>query len=149
MATRIPIPNTNHFLYLGGMDAATDTTWLNQHNVKYILDIGADYTYNSNESKDIIYIRHNIPDKIDADITSIFDECHDFIDNAFSTNSVILVHCGMGWSRSPTIIISYIMKKHKLRFSEVFNYVKNLRGDVDPNSGFKLQLEKYDKILFG
>ncbi len=53
----------------------------------------------------------------------------------------ILVHCLMGRSRSPSIVIAYIMRKHQLKYSAAHSYVRAKRSVVQPNIGFVKQLE--------
>ena len=53
----------------------------------------------------------------------------------------------MGISRSPSIVISYLMFKNKWNFKKTFNYVKNKRPEIQPNSGFVEQLKKFDIII--
>lgn len=59
----------------------------------------------------------------------------------------VLVHCRMGISRSATLVIAYIMRKYKCGYEKAFNKVKDRRKIVNPNSGFVIQLKKYDKKI--
>jgi len=62
-------------------------------------------------------------------------------------NENILVHCNVGMSRSPTVVIYYIMKKNKItttdasngscnNYEQVLQYVKDKKSIVNPNVGF-------------
>ena len=53
----------------------------------------------------------------------------------------------MGISRSPSIVIAYLMYQNKMKFEEAYNFVKNKRKEISPNSGFQEQLKKFEKIL--
>ena len=53
----------------------------------------------------------------------------------------------MGISRSPTIVISYLMYKEKMKFEEAYDFVKEKRKVISPNSGFQEQLKKFETIL--
>ena len=59
----------------------------------------------------------------------------------------MLVHCQAGISRSPTIVIAYLMKKHNLKFNEAYNKVRDLRPIIAPNLIFMSQLMDYDAKL--
>jgi protein-tyrosine phosphatase len=50
-----------------------------------------------------------------------------------------------GVSRSATLVIAYVMTVTNLSFNDAFNAVKNAREAVDPNPGFRKQLENYEK----
>lgn len=53
-----------------------------------------------------------------------------------------------GVSRSATIVIAYIMKKHKLKFDKAFERVKLKRNLVSPNYGFIQQLRLFHRMGF-
>ena len=55
----------------------------------------------------------------------------------------VLIHCAAGASRSASFVISYVMKNKKLNFKEASKFVQSIRKCVDPNDGFKKQLQKW------
>lgn len=59
----------------------------------------------------------------------------------------MLVHCKMGVSRSASVVIAYAMKAYNWDFKEAFEYVKQKRSCIKPNSSFISQLETYQGIL--
>jgi atypical dual specificity phosphatase len=50
-----------------------------------------------------------------------------------------------GVSRSATLVIAYVMTVTNLSYNDAVNAVKNARQVVDPNPGFRKQLETYEK----
>ena len=44
-------------------------------------------------------------------------------------------------------IIAYLMWKQKMKYEEAYNYVKDKRKRIGPNSGFKQQLKILEKLL--
>lgn len=76
-----------------------------------------------------------------------FEACHNFIKEALSTGSGILVHCSAGISRSPTIVISFVMIEKRMTFKQAYQFVKEKRSVVCPNVGFQGQLKKYEDEL--
>ena len=78
-----------------------------------------------------------LDDAPDEDLLVWLYEAFQFIND--SKNN-IYIHCVMGISRSPSIVISYLMFKNKWNFKKTFNYVKNKRPEIQPNSGFIEQL---------
>lgn len=63
--------------------------------------------------------------------------------------SVVLVHCEMGISRSATVVIAYLMSALKMTLFEGYQYVLERRPVIRPNSSFMKQLKEYEKKLFG
>ena len=76
-------------------------------------------------------------------IIKYFGECLNFIKG----EDKILVHCVAGSSRSATIVIAYIMWSKKMTYSKAFNFVKNKRSIIYPNTGFIEQLKLFEKEL--
>ena len=60
-----------------------------------------------------------INDHNKEDISSHFNTAFEFIDAKLAQGNV-LVHCANGISRSPTIVMSYIMRKRGVSFDEAF-----------------------------
>ena len=44
----------------------------------------------------------------------------------------------MGKSRSATAVLMYIMKLFSMKLDDAFEYVKTMRDQTEPNSGFLL-----------
>ena len=59
----------------------------------------------------------------------------------------ILVHCAAGVSRSPSIVICYLMKTLDLPWLEAAEFVLERRGCIHPNAGFLAQIRQYGKSL--
>ena len=60
----------------------------------------------------------------------------------------VLVHCAMGISRSPALLIYYVMKSQRLSLREAYNYVKFCRPETFPNRAFMLQLIEAERRLY-
>lgn len=57
----------------------------------------------------------------------------------------VLIHCEKGYSRSPTVLIAYLMRKNRLPLDTVMEQVKSKR-DVGPNPNFMDQLQVWEKV---
>lgn len=57
----------------------------------------------------------------------------------------ILVHCSAGISRSPTLVLAYMIKKHHLTLEEALKQMRQARSIVDPNFSFIMQLRSWEK----
>lgn len=58
----------------------------------------------------------------------------------------VLVHCTQGVSRSPTVVMAYLMRKTGKSFEEVFREVKSRRREVEPCDNFVEQLRIWEKV---
>ena len=61
-----------------------------------------------------VYKCIEVDDLPTENIEQYFDECYDFINKAIKDNGIIFIHCYAGISRSVTITIMYLMKRHGL-----------------------------------
>ena len=129
-------------LFLGNEDTARDKAILNKLNISNILICaeGCEPFFKDEYKYKILYI----DDAIDENILSWLQEAFEFID---SSEKNIYIHCVMGISRSPSIVIAYLMYKNKISYEEAYDFVKNKRNVINPNSGFQEQLKKFEKIL--
>ena len=62
-------------------------------------------------------------------------------------NDKVFVHCAAGMSRSPTVVIAYIMWKNKIFLNDAIKIVKNKRRLISPNENFMNQLKIFEKLL--
>lgn len=58
----------------------------------------------------------------------------------------VLVHCVMGRSRSATLVLAYLMMKHRLSVVDAIEHVRQRRC-ILPNHGFLKQLRALDITL--
>merc|ERR1711964_92743 len=87
-------------------------------------------------------------DRKGNDIVKHFKSVFSFIDNAIEGGGKVLVHCNKGQSRSVSIIIAYLMKKHDFSYDEALDRIQKKRGGCAyPNKAFRKQLKKYERKL--
>ena len=129
-------------IYLGNEDTARDKSILNQLNISNILICaeGCEKFFPNEFKYKILYI----DDAIDENILTWLKEAFEFIDSSVNN---IYIHCAMGISRSPAIVIAYLMYKNKMKYEEAYDFVRDKRKVINPNSGFREQLKKLEKIL--
>ena len=58
----------------------------------------------------------------------------------------MLVHCGDGISRSPALVIAYLMMTFNVTHEEAFLHVQARRFCASPNVKFQRQIEAYEDI---
>jgi len=89
------------------------------------------------------YLKLPIDDAMSQDLFTYFKDAINFIKNA----KVVLVHCAAGMSRSPSMVIAYLMAVKGMQYKEAFDFAKERRRIVMPNPGFCSQLKKLGKML--
>ncbi|KAG0696230.1 Dual specificity protein phosphatase 10 [Chionoecetes opilio] len=68
-------------------------------------------------------------------------------DEARQSGARVLVHCQAGVSRSPTIVIAYLMKHTRMTMVDSYKYVKARRIIISPNLNFMGQLVEWETAL--
>jgi len=63
---------------------------------------------------------------------------------ASSPRTKILVHCGMGVSRSSSVVCAYMMAEYGLSVEDAMEHVRARRRVATPNFGFVTQLREYE-----
>jgi protein-tyrosine phosphatase len=132
-------------LFLGSIGAANNKNELKTLNITHVLTVASALL--PAHPNDFIYKIINVTDREDTDIKQYFNECFNFIDEAKRLDGGVLVHCLVGKSRSVTIILAYLMKKHGMSLSQAMEHVKSRRPRAGPNSGFISQLQDFEKSL--
>jgi protein-tyrosine phosphatase len=133
-------------LYLGSWKDANDATLLQSMGITHVLNTAKEVKEIPEpvERLQLIYKTVPISDSIEAaDVLSHhFDEAFLFMDEALHSGGRALVHCRRGISRSPAVVIAYLMEKHKRSFDHCFDVVKSKRN-IALNLGFQSLLQDY------
>lgn len=79
-------------------------------------------------------------------IAQHFNASFEFIESARIQGGA-LVHCNAGVSRSASIVIAYLMRKHELSYQQAFDFVRAKRACADPRPLFVDQLKAYELQL--
>ncbi len=129
-------------IYLGNIDAAFNKKKLKQLGIKKVLTVMSAFG-NHYSPHEFIHKSIDVDDDFRTNIICHFKECISFIEG----KDKIFVHCAAGMSRSPTIVIAYIMWKRKLRLNEAIKFVKEKRSIISPNDNFMNQLKIFEELL--
>jgi protein-tyrosine phosphatase len=78
---------------------------------------------------------------------SILSSLEFILDSQKEKEKNILIHCAAGISRSPTIVLAYLMKYHEMNLNDALRFVQEKRPIIHPNPGFQKQLQEYANEL--
>lgn len=134
-------------VFLGGLDSATNMSLLQHLRITHIiLAIGS---MQPHFPKSFSYLAlYDAKDSASFDFSVYFDDCVQFIESARAGGGGVLIHCRAGISRSPTIMIAYLMKQYRMRYEQALKLVISKRSQALPNNGFREQLMQYEVKLF-
>lgn len=133
-------------LYLSCCSIAGKEDLMKIYSIAGIISMGSffqhtTYTVHKDPMK---YLFVFIDDHENEPIDEHFEECIQFIK---TMDGPVLVHCMAGISRSATIVIAYLMKEKGMGMEDAYDYVKERRSIVRPNSGFRRRLREYELSL--
>jgi protein-tyrosine phosphatase len=146
-------------LYLGNLEGAKDLELLKSLGTTHILVVGkelptlfrSEFIYRQlplkDEEEDSSPSLTEEEKQKKCTLSSFFQESFEFIEESLQARGVVFVHCAAGISRSPAIIIAYLMKKHMCSYWSALEQVIQKRPPICPNLSFKRQLSQYEKFL--
>lgn len=88
----------------------------------------------------VLFITIYVDDHYYDEIEIYFNDTTKFID---SINGHVMIHCWAGISRSASIVIAYLINKHKMSYDIAFKHVQSKRSFIYPNEGFVRQLKSF------
>ncbi|XP_042372094.1 dual specificity protein phosphatase 14 [Plectropomus leopardus] len=134
-------------LYLCGLDSALNLSVLSSRNITLIINASGleDVSYPQLDGLRVLHVP--IQDRPHAPLRLHFDPVAERIN--LNRTSGTLVHCTAGRSRSPALIMAYLMRFEDLSLRQAHEVVLDQRPFIRPNAGFWRQLMDYERTLFG
>ncbi|XP_001352925.4 dual specificity protein phosphatase Mpk3 [Drosophila persimilis] len=142
-----PVEIIPGLLFLGNVTHSGDSKALQKYNIKYVLNVTPDLPNEFEKSGIIKYLQIPITDHYSQDLAMHFPDAIQFIEEARSANSAVLVHCLAGVSRSVTVTLAYLMHTRGLSLNDAFMMVRDRKPDVSPNFHFMQQLQSFESQL--
>ncbi|XP_020289127.1 dual specificity protein phosphatase 19 [Pseudomyrmex gracilis] len=139
----LQVANVAPGLYLSSQDPVVCNDILKKYEIKHILSIGVNV---SEKFDNIQYHTCDLLDLPESNLLASLKNCIMIIHANRKEN--ILVHCNAGVSRSPAIVIAYLMIVTKLSYDEAYDKVKAARSCIRPNDGFVKQLRSIENTTF-
>jgi predicted protein tyrosine phosphatase len=116
-----------------------------EEHFDYIIEIaneGEEYPALSYSPRRILPLNFN--DTRHNNIIDMTTTVYNFINNC--KDGKMLIHCGEGVSRSPSLLMLYLIYKYSITFDDAFTKVSAKRF-IHPNVGFIRQLMNYSKTI--
>jgi atypical dual specificity phosphatase len=82
-------------------------------------------------------------------VTPLLPSIFNVLSGAEQANKTILVNCRQGMSRSPTVLIAYLMFSRNYSLLVAYNKVKDARDEIMPRYQFFDELMAFEKQHFG
>ncbi len=140
-----PMTEILNGLFIGSESNAKNLEELSSEHIRYIVNVTSHVPlYHSDQ-----FHYYHIPadDTQKQNLLDYFDQAYTFISNAIENKEKVLVHCVAGISRSPAIVISFLMRYAHMNMNDAYELVKTKRSIVSPNLNFMGQLLQYEKKL--
>jgi len=143
----VEVVNICNNLYLGNFKSAIDKKTLIDNNIKAILNVST-FNYHIDCSKLSIDYEH-IPfnDSIDECLINYVPNAVAYIKEHVDEKENVLVHCVQGISRSPSILMAYLIIYEELNVYDAYTKIKTMRPKIKPNKSFLTSLFDLHSIL--
>ncbi|KAL5110051.1 Dual specificity protein phosphatase 19 [Taenia crassiceps] len=123
----------------GSQDVAEDFNTLQDKGITHIVNLISNYAGNKFEDR-FEYLSCTLYDDMQADLMPAITACCSFIrERVLPSHGRLLIHCNVGISRAPSVLIGCLIKLYQMPFDVAYRTVDNARS-ISPNLSFKMQL---------
>lgn len=130
-------------VWLGPYAVAKQRDVLLAAGITHILclkDVSEDHIVKVAYPQDFQYLCLSLSDGPNACVLPLIAESSKFIAEGLCSGGSVLVYCISGISRSPAVVIAYMMDFGSLTYDQAFQAVVKRRFCINPNEWFKHQL---------
>lgn len=134
------------YLYVGGEEAAKDRAQLVAKGITHVINAAA-HSIPCTYTDVFSYTSFYICDSPDEPLLALIPLANRIVEEARLAGGKTFIHCHQGVSRSCSLVIGFVMWKMGICYDEAFSFVKDRRKVCSPNSGFYVNLLRWEKIL--
>jgi protein-tyrosine phosphatase len=151
MSTAVPylhvLSRITERLWISDFEVAACIPKLVQHQIKLVCNISKqaheEETQAEYKKAGIAVHQFAIGDDLESNIVEVATKVLELV-TAHATSNV-LVHCQMGLSRSPAVVIFLLMMQQGLGYDDAYKLVLARRRTIQPNESFEQQLRSLEK----
>ncbi len=132
-------------LFLSGADAPLNAALVSQKGITLIVNATLSHTCPAYPGVECV--RVPVSDLPSARLGDHFDRVAERINGNHAGGT--LVHCAAGMSRSPALVMAYLMRYRGVTLRQAHRWVQESRPFVRLNAGFWEQLLQYERRLYG
>ncbi|XP_038137365.1 dual specificity protein phosphatase 18-like isoform X3 [Cyprinodon tularosa] len=132
-------------LFLSGADAPLNVALMSQKGITLIVNATLSHAFPSYPGVECL--RVPVCDLPCERLEAHFDHVADRINGNHTGGT--LVHCAAGMSRSPALVMAYLMRYRGVTLCQAHRWVQESRPFIRLNVGFWEQLLRYERKLYG
>lgn len=132
-------------LFLGGADAPLNASLVANKGITLI--VNATLCHDCPAYPGVECVRVPVSDLPNTRLGDHFDRVADRIHG--NSGGGTLVHCAAGMSRSPALVMAYLMRYRCVTLQQAHRWVQDSRPFIRLNAGFWDQLLQYERRLYG
>lgn len=135
------------YMYLGSWRDSSEAAvpQMKANGITHILNLAKEHAAEGEPDRHPGMVFTTIPmnDDHQEDLYERLLEAHAFIERAKEAGGKVLIHCRRGISRSPAIVVSYLMRYKGMSYADAYAYVAKRRR-VSLNLAFRMFLDAWD-----
>ena len=129
-------------VYLGSIYVSYNEEGMRRAGITHVLNVSG---FPPSFPHVFTYLNVRLRDKDFSNLLGVIPAALLFIGSAVRSGGAVLVHCAGGRSRSPGLIVAYLITRHAMAFEAAISHVRSCRSVVSLNAGFEQQLRAFDE----
>lgn len=130
-------------LFMSGFSSAKSLKAIKENQISHIINLTSQHCENPHQEI-IEYSNFRLSDNSSFNLLGQLSNITQEIHNKIQIGKKVLVHCKMGVSRAPSIVIAYLILKRGMTYNSGFDYVLGINPKIAPNLGYLMQLQNLE-----